>query len=473
MPGERCHSVYAPRSAPSAGATAVRSRVGSFWRLSASATGPSVRSSAIRQAIDVSFASAGRTTQRFGIARRLIRCSTGWCVGPSSPTRDRVVRPDPDDGQPHQRREPHRGAHVVGEDEEGRAVGLQHRRIERDAVHDRAHRVLADAERDVAAGVRRREHARPLELGLRRLDEVGGAADHRRRERPERLHHRLAGVARRDLLAGREHGQRVEPARRAARPRGRARARRATSGCAAAQAASRASHAAWAAAPRSATPAMCARTSSETANVASGSKPSTSLVARTSASPSGAPCAFDVPRALGRRVARSRCAATISEGRDASSRAGGERGAQRVEVVRVVDVLDVPAVGLEAGALVLAVEAERGRAVDRDPVVVVDVDETAEAELARRSTRPPARRPPSGRRRSRSRRSTSRRSGAAAGRSGRRGTAAAIAIPTPFANPWPSGPVVVSIPAVWPCSGWPGVREPHWRNCSRSSSVTS
>ena len=50
---------------------------------------------------------------------------------------------------------------------------------------------------------------------------------------------------------------------------------------------------------------------------------------------------------------------------------------------------------------------------------------------------------------------------------------AAIAMPMPLPTPWPSGPVVVSTPGVCPYSGWPGVRLPHWRNCFRSSSVTS
>jgi len=45
----------------------------------------------------------------------------------------------------------------------------------------------------------------------------------------------------------------------------------------------------------------------------------------------------------------------------------------------------------------------------------------------------------------------------------------AIAIPTAFAKPCPSGPVVVSTPGVRPCSGCPGVREPHCRNRSISS----
>ena len=33
-------------------------------------------------------------------------------------------------------------------------------------------------------------------------------------------------------------------------------------------------------------------------------------------------------------------------------------------------------------------------------------------------------------------------------------------MPTAVARPWPSGPVVVSTPGVWPYSGWPGVAEP-------------
>ena len=39
----------------------------------------------------------------------------------------------------------------------------------------------------------------------------------------------------------------------------------------------------------------------------------------------------------------------------------------------------------------------------------------------------------------------------------------AIAMPTALARPWPSGPVVVSTPGVWPYSGWPAVIEPSWR----------
>ena len=34
----------------------------------------------------VSFASAGRSVSVLGIARKLSSASTGWCVGPSSPS---------------------------------------------------------------------------------------------------------------------------------------------------------------------------------------------------------------------------------------------------------------------------------------------------------------------------------------------------------------------------------------------------
>ncbi len=47
----------------------------------------------------------------------------------------------------------------------------------------------------------------------------------------------------------------------------------------------------------------------------------------------------------------------------------------------------------------------------------------------------------------------------------------AIAMPTALPKPWPSGPVVVSMPAAWPYSGWPAVFEPSWRNRFSSSIV--
>ena len=74
---------------------------------------------------------------------------------------------------------------------------------------------------------------------------------------------------------------------------------------------------------------------------------------------------------------------TIIDGRAVSACAAAIARAERAEVVRVVDVLDVPALRLEPRAAVLGGERDRGRAVDRDPVVVVEVDELAEPELAR------------------------------------------------------------------------------------------
>ena len=44
--------------------------------------------------------------------------------------------------------------------------------------------------------------------------------------------------------------------------------------------------------------------------------------------------------------------------------------------------------------------------------------------------------------------------------------------PTAVEIPWPSGPVVVSIPGAWPYSGWPAHGEPSWRKFLMSSSET-
>ena len=48
----------------------------------------------------------------------------------------------------------------------------------------------------------------------------------------------------------------------------------------------------------------------------------------------------------------------------------------------------------------------------------------------------------------------------------------ASAMPTPLEIPWPSGPVVASIPGAWPYSGCPAVGLPSWRKFLRSSSVS-
>ena len=71
-----------------------------------------------------------------------------------------------------------------------------------------------------------------------------------------------------------------------------------------------------------------------------------------------------------------------SEGRSSSAMARRSAGLEGVGVVgHLAQVLDVPAVGLEAADGVV-VEGDLGRAVDGDVVVVVDVDQPAEAEVA-------------------------------------------------------------------------------------------
>jgi hypothetical protein len=70
--GLASHSTYAPRSSCCALAYSERSSTSMFWRESASATGPSSRSSATRHATTVSLASHGRMNHSVGIARNAV-----------------------------------------------------------------------------------------------------------------------------------------------------------------------------------------------------------------------------------------------------------------------------------------------------------------------------------------------------------------------------------------------------------------
>ena len=194
-------------------------------------------------------------------------------------------------------------------------------------------------------------------------------------------------------------------------------------------------------------------------------------MALTSSSPSAEPCAAPVFCLFGAgqpMMVRS----TMIDGRSVSALAAAKRGVERGEVLAVVHVLDVPAVGLVALADVLG-EGDVGVVLDRDLVVVVDEDEVAQLlgagergrlaadallqvavggerpdGVVEQATRPRA---ASGSNRPRSRR-------------------AAMAMPTALPTPWPSGPVVVSTPGVWLTSGWPGVSEPQVRSACRSAS---
>ena len=166
---------------------------------------------------------------------------------------------------------------------------------------------------------------------------------------------------------------------------------------------------------------------------------------------------------------------TDDRGSAARSRPGPPTNAVRTAPGRRrrrVDVLHVPAVGLVARGDVLA-ERDVGVALDRDVVVVVEHDQVAELLVAGQrlaSEETPSSMSPS---------ETKHADGVvedalarrASGSNRPRSQRDAIAMPTALAMPWPSGPVVVSTPRVWPCSGWPGVSEPHCRSSLRSSSV--
>ena len=112
----------------------------------------------------------------------------------------------------------------------------------------------------------------------------------------------------------------------------------------------------------------------------------------------------------------------------------------------------------------------RGRPVDRNAVVVIEHDQLVELPVARPARSLPARCLPSGRRRRRAHRYDDRRSSCRIRRPA--SSPPAPCRPT-VARPWPSGPVVVSMPLVWKFSGWPGVSDPSWRKCLIWSSVMS
>ena len=63
---------------------------------------------------------------------------------------DRIVGQHINDAQSHQRRQPDRRPDVVGKDKESTAVG-NHAAVQRQTVHNRAHRMFANAVHDVVA----------------------------------------------------------------------------------------------------------------------------------------------------------------------------------------------------------------------------------------------------------------------------------------------------------------------------------
>ena len=291
--------VSAAAATPSALATSLRSSVGMFWRESSSATGPSSRSSATppRGSRLVGVARADHPQVRDRAQRRVVldRLVRGTVLAEAHG----VVCPHPHHGQAHQRRQPDAGAHVVGEHQERRAVGLDDAAVRARAVRrSRPSRARGCRTARCAPHGPSRTRRRPRR-GLRRLDQVRRAAEHRRPELGERRHRLLPGRARRDLLAGLEPRQRLAPALAQLALPGQVpvgwpspRTLRATASI------SFTCHSRCASAPASRSD-MCSYTRSSTQNFLSGSKPITSLVARTSSSPSAEPCDLAVSTAFG------------------------------------------------------------------------------------------------------------------------------------------------------------------------------
>ena len=145
--------------------------------------------------------------------------------------RDGVVRPDEDRRDVHERREAHRGAHVVAEDQE-RAAERAGRAVQHDAVDDRAPS-RARGCRSAARGRRgcprplvgrplgRDERRRVVDRREVRLGEVGRSAPQLGEHAGERVDDLAGRGAGRDLLAGLERRAARTRCRRAARrPRG-------------------------------------------------------------------------------------------------------------------------------------------------------------------------------------------------------------------------------------------------------------
>eukprot|EP00982_Pelagococcus_subviridis_P002992 23048-Pelagococcus_subviridis.AAC.3 len=152
---------------------------------------------------------AGHRAERREVLDRLVR-------GAVLADADGVVRHDEERRRAGEGGDAHRAAHVIGEDEEGGAVGLEAGGVKRDGVGDGAHAVLADAVTDVT--LRRGVLLEVAELLHERhvgRREIGGAADEAGDGGAERVEHRLGVDARRDArVLGGEARERVRPALR-------------------------------------------------------------------------------------------------------------------------------------------------------------------------------------------------------------------------------------------------------------------
>ena len=390
-----------PWPTPVALACSVRSTTGRFWRDRARPAGrPRRRISAhaCGGLVGVGRAHHGQARHRAQGGEVLDRL-VGRAVLAEA---DRVVRPDEGDRQLLDGGEAHRGAHVVGEDEEGAAVGAG-QALERDAVEDHAHGVLADAEvQGAAVGA-----ALPL-VGLLALGDERGLAGHRRvvglgevgraapqlgqrrrraRRAPCRMPRGSPGPWRRPGTPGSAFSK---PSGRRASTRRSSRAAR--SALALRHAAYRLFHAWWAALPRFLTSRVWASTAAvdleglrrvEAEQLLGGGDlvgaERRAVRLAGAAGRRGRPGDDGVQRDEGGLGAR--LLALLEGGEQRVDVLGVVGGAGRVGRAAPVDVDDVPAVGLVALGDVLA-ERDVGVVLDRDLVGVVDDGEVAELLVA-------------------------------------------------------------------------------------------
>ncbi len=294
---------------------------------------------------------------------------------------DGVVREDVDDRLGHEGGQTDRRTHVIREDEKG-APERPHAPVQRHAVHDRAHRVLADAVVHVAAGRRLgTQVVGARDRGLVGAGEVRRAADQGRHAGREPLDH-LPGP----------------------HPRGRRRGGggQVRDGCV----------------PVGRQPAhdRVLELGGQLGQLAAVDREARlprllhALALHRALAPVVARGRLDVERVERRiaEVALGRLDLGLSEGRAVrgggprlAGASEGDRRAQdhqagpaglllrfrdreidRLEVVSVVHLDDVPSVPLEAPALVRR-GREIGAAVDRDPVVVEDPDQLAQPLMPR------------------------------------------------------------------------------------------
>ena len=179
-------------------------RVGRFWRVSAMTLGVVLRLERDLPALGrldrvgrPHHLQAGNGAQRRQMLDRLMRRAV--LAQP-----DRIVGHHVDDAQAHQRRQTDRGPAIVGEHQEGAAVG-DDAAMQRHAVHGRGHAR--------ARGCRNRRSGRPASarviglqrrrLGVVRAGEVGRAADRVGQHRIDDLERFLARLARRPAWASR------------------------------------------------------------------------------------------------------------------------------------------------------------------------------------------------------------------------------------------------------------------------------